>query len=374
MKVLVKTFFLVLFASLLLTSCNDERPVMTGIPSDRDATANPIVLPGESNAVIPSAIFYEEGQHNIVNMALTGIQDPVTQNWLRLYGTNSAQQNVWVEVDGVSKGILVSNLASAPVTKGDPNLKMMADVIFLVDNSASMGEESEMVANQLTAWIQYLDTKGLDLQIGIVGFDAMGVNGSTMLLGSPQDAVDFLNRPGTSGRTRTVGFPHGHSNVGFTNTTNAECQVKALLFADANSKYRYGANRIFICLTDEPNQPLNDAQWSVDVIDTKWEGTVHVVYSDPNTTFAEIQNQKEYPWRLSMITGGTHKFTNPTYAGITLIDDFPVTGAMANSYRIQFVNTSAAQDGSHTIRLTVQSPDGSVAAERIYTGIQFAEE
>ena len=373
MKVLLKSFFLVLISSLLVISC-DERPSeltnLTGIPSDKDATANPVILPGGSNAVIPSAIFYEEGQHSIINMALTGIQDPVTQNWLRLYGTNSAQQNVWVEVDGVSKGILVSNLASEPVTKG-PALQLMADVIFLVDNSGTMAEESDMVANQLTTWIQYLDTKGLDLQIGIVGFDAYGVNGATALLGTPQDAVDFLNRPGRTGRTRTT--IDGFNAAGYTNTVNAECQVKALLYANTFAKYRYGANKIFICLTDEPNQPNGDPQWSVDAI-TKWDGTIHVVYSDPNTTFAEVQNQKEYPWRLAMATGGTHKFTNQTYAGITLIDDFPVTGAMANSYRIQFVNTSPIQDGSHTIRLTIQSPDGSTAAERTYTGIQFAEE
>ena len=102
--------------AVLGTSDNPSGSTVTpstvpGIPSDASATPNP-TLPSAPNTTIPNPgneVVTQSGQ-TVVKFNLTGIVDPTeVGGWLKLYGTGSSIQNVWMSIDGNAKGIAVIN-------------------------------------------------------------------------------------------------------------------------------------------------------------------------------------------------------------------------------------------------------------------------
>ena len=91
--------------------------------------------------------------------------------WLELFGTQEANQNVWLEINGKPKSVKVYN--------GEGNLlsKAKADVVFLVDNSGSMDEEANKVAEEIIRWSEKLALT-MDVQFGCVGIDHYKINGA----------------------------------------------------------------------------------------------------------------------------------------------------------------------------------------------------
>ena len=77
--------------------------------ADEEAQSNPSIG-GTPNISIPNfQTFIEEGSDNkVLRLSLTGIQTP-DKDWMKLYGTNHAEQNVWVEIDGKPKAVTVVN-------------------------------------------------------------------------------------------------------------------------------------------------------------------------------------------------------------------------------------------------------------------------
>lgn len=371
----------VMFAASL-TACldsGDETIVVEagkpahGIPSDEDASPNPAIE--TSTTSIPNVQWTVEtvGDDVIIRLDMTGIQDPDTYEWLKLFGTggNGAnKQNVWVSVDGEPKGISVYNNSD---DEGENAIK--ADVVFLVDNSGSMSEEADAVARDIVDWANTLVGSGLDVRFGCVGYSEYGsVNGGVDITGV-DELREFLNRQGYSGTNRTMGFAGSNqSSLESAASTyyigGGECGVLALRFADERFSFRMGANRIYVNFTDEPNQPAGNKEWSVDYVSdqTQWstsKGTIHTVYSD-NYNYQESKLGEEYPWRLSEYTGGTILYAPSDFSGVTL-NTLPVTGAMQNSYVIRFTNVAKFMDGKpHEIKVTILSEDGRTCAERTF--------
>lgn len=350
------------------TSClsDDDNTIIvesgnpTDIPSDTQATPNPQVTTG--NATIPNiqyATVEEEGM-SVLRIDMTGIQDRNTLEWLRLLGTGERDQNIWVEVDGKPKGIKVYNTAD-----DKDNISVPVDLIFLVDNSGSMSEEADAIARDITAWAHKLELSGLDIRFGCVGYDG-AITGACSPCGA--DALyAYLDR--STGTRRTVGFEGTPDEIDqyqknrINYSCYGECGMAALRFADENFSFRYGANRIYVNFTDEPNQPGVKQKFSVESLLTDWDtsdGTIHTVYSDNKET------STEYNYLMSQYTGGTVINTDGNFTGVTL-DSLPVTDAMMNSYIIRFTNIEEFMDGQpHQVRITIYSPDGSVQAERIF--------
>jgi hypothetical protein len=347
-----------------------------GIPSDASAQANPIV--STTNTVIPNAIFYtKQGLNsNIIYVDLTGINDPNTQQWLQLFGTSLSGQNIWLEVDGVPKGILVVN------NTGTGN-SVKADLVFLVDNSGSMDQEADSVANDIVAWSAKLAQQGLDLRFGCVGYSVSGYVDGGINLTTQENINLFLNRSGLIGTDRTMGFLGSDStilrasaNTSYANCTD-ECGVQALRFADQKYSFRTGANRIYINFTDEPNQPNSLADWSVEFLkdQSNWntsQGTVHTVFSSDTTSASNYWSSLMYerPWLMSDYTGGTKLFVQSDFSGVNL-NNLPVTGAITNTYTLSFCNTSSVTNGQHIVKITVKATNGQVTAEKIFTNVRF---
>jgi len=379
MKTTLRIFILALIASFSFYSCSsdDSDPAdPTGIPDDSEATASPVISIEEINTLIPNAQFSAEGEYSVINVNLTGIQHPETKEWLRLLGTKQAEQNIWVEVDGKPKGILVQNLSAGD----NNNQKVLADLVFLVDNSGSMSQEANAVAEGIVDWATKLSSQGLDIQFGCVGYES-GINGA-LGFSNLSGINKYLNRAGRNGTSRTKGY-QGADSLKLATAAKTyqngydECGAEALRFADENFSFRYGSNRIYVNFTDEPNQPGGSAEWSVEYVkdQTKWntnKGTVHTVFSADSTNMYVSQYRYEKPWLMSDYTGGTSLFVRSDFKDVTL-DQLPVTGAMANSYIIKFKNTSDLQDGTHTVKITILSPDQKVKSVKEFKNVKFGQ-
>lgn len=378
-----KHFFSLLIAAGMfsLTACTvDDNSsggiiVVPGIPSDEVAEENP-VLPEDPNTNVPNVNYTVETQDgaHVIRFDLTGIQSPEDPTeWLRLYGTGTSEQNIWISIDNLPKGFVIEN------TIDSEEQVSAVDLVFLVDNSGSMGEEANTVANEILDWSNML-SKTLDMRFGCVGYDYCGaVNGAINMCGINEiDA--FLNRSGKNGIYRTMGFEgpdkddlDNYKNTYVTAWGNAdECGVSALRFADDKFNFRKNTNRVYVNFTDEPNYPQGkepmSTQWVKDP--ANWpttKGTIHTVYSSTYVNWVETPLWEEYPWNLSAYTGGTEIKTNSYFSGVTL-SSLPITGALQNSYIIKLTNVENLFDGQpHVVKITILSPNGTVRAEKEYT-------
>ena len=360
-----------------------------GIP-DSQAGTTPTIQ-GEPNLTIPQPAFYvDENNEDILNMSLTGIQIPETGEWMELFGTGDNRQNIWVEVDGKPKAIKIINSGTVQSrTRGAmsriaPLSRAKADVVFLVDNSGSMSEEANTVAQEIIDWSTTL-SQTMDVQFGCVGIDHNYVNGAIDIT-TVEALHDYLNnRSGhTYGIYRTTGYVDANleTKAAAYNNAGGECGGIMLHFADENFTFRSGANRIYVHFTDEPNQPNNHVEWSVESVNTaspdyNWgatRGTIHTVFSDLYNYRPDTYNwtplRYEDPRLFATYTGGTTIDTDASFSGVSL-EDLPVTGAITNSYIIQLNITTDMLTGKHTVTIVILSTDGNYRAEITFQDVEF---
>ena len=360
-----------------------------GIP-DSQAGTTPTIQ-GEPNLTIPQPAFYvDENNEDILNMSLTGIQIPETGEWMELFGTGDNRQNIWVEVDGKPKAIKIINSETVQSrTRGAmsriaPLSRAKADVVFLVDNSGSMSEEANTVAQEIIDWSTTL-SQTMDVQFGCVGIDHNYVNGAIDIT-TVEALHDYLNnRSGhTYGIYRTTGYVDANleTKAAAYNNAGGECGGIMLHFADENFTFRPGANRIYVHFTDEPNQPNNHVEWSVESVNTaspdyNWgatRGTIHTVFSDLYNYRPDTYNwtplRYEDPRLFATYTGGTTIDTDASFSGVSL-EDLPVTGAITNSYIIQLNITTDMLTGKHTVTIVILSTDGNYRAEITFQDVEF---
>lgn len=359
-----------------LTSCLKDEDETIGlptpftigeIPNDYSATINPTIV--NPNAVIPNYQFEGEDEEQglvVYRFDMTGIINPNTNEWLELYGTGLSNQNIWVSLDDMPKGILVKNHAD------DETISQKYDLVFLVDNSGSMSEEANAVARDIIDWANSLANSNIDIQFGCVGYSEYGnVNGGIDFT-DHNGLDDFLNYGTGTNRTKHFGGANASTLQSLASSYGNvydECGVMALRFANDYFTFRSGANRIYVNFTDEPNQPYYNDDWSVEYLNpikgnwTPQQGTVHTVYSgSPN--FNNQTGSNEHPWLLSEYTGGTVLYASSYFTGVSLYD-LPVTGAMQHSYSIYLTVSESLFDGQfHNLKVTVLSQDQEVRGER----------
>ncbi len=357
--------FILAFSFLLVTGCKkSDNPVdnsETDIPSD---PANVTVPAVTINNIQPTATFSKSTTNNSrIQMNLTGLVNPITKQPISL----SALQNIFVTEDNVVKGI--------KVTKVGTNNVLKADIVFTVDISGSMGQEADSIASSIIKFAQKLQATGLDVQFGCVGFYG-NVEGA-MNLTNAQNLEKYLNHSygtyraqGFSGtdsaslENKAATFTTGHSTV-------AEDGAVAILFAHNHFAWRSGAQRIFINFTDEPTQPDNQVAWGTENLCNTIGGiaTVHTVWSGGKDTVnvsSWSKGYRERPWEMSEKTGGTVVLVESDASGLDL-SNLPVTGALSNSYLVEFITSD--QQGTHTVTIIVKETNAD--GKRTYTNITY---
>lgn len=357
---------------------------ISGIPSDHSATVNPEIV--DPNAIIPNYQFVEEDEENgllVYRLDMTGIMNPETHEWLDLYGTGLSNQNVWMSLDNTPKGILVKNHSE------DGTVSSKFDLVFLVDNSGSMSDESNALARDITDWANSLAANGLNIQFGCVGYggnvgsqydylvNGYGITGA-LNLNNLSLLNEFLNERGMTGTGRTKGYwgPDATTLESISNAdyhyAGGECSIQAARFANEHFSFRAGSNRVYVNFTDDANYPGGSADWSINYLtDSKaWDpsmGTIHTVYSG-YTGYENRPLYKEQSWLISEYTGGTVLYADSYFSGVSLYD-LPVTGALQHSYSIYFTipKSMKGDDIYHDLKVTVLSTDHSVRAERNFS-------
>lgn len=359
--------------SMVFSACDNatnsfEFDGVDGIPSDELATANPIILPEDINTLIPNFSYsvYSDNGWYVIRLDMTGVQDPYTKDWVQLYGPTDPRQNIWLELDDMPKGFSISK---------EEQQSKAVDLVFLVDNSGSMNEEADALATQVMAWTNKLIASGFDIRFGCVGYD--GAITGAINITTVDKLSEYLNYSSGTARTRHFGGDDASALNAKTEPyrtgggSSYECGVAALRFADDNFNFRTGSNRVYVNFTDEPNQPASNPQYSTEWVKDNWpttKGTIHTVYS-ASQSWTQTINSNEYPWNLSEYTGGTTKFVNSYFTGVTL-DDLPVTGALLNTYIIRFSNIQHLFDGQpHDVHITVKSssPNGEILADKVFS-------
>ena len=373
-----KAFMALLICATAFVSCikdGDDTIILesgnnTGIPSDNIADENPII--DNSTTTIPNIQYTveEEGKDAVVHIDMTGVKYADSYDWLRLLGTGESGQNVWLSIDGQPKGIAVYNNAD----DNEEEKKLSCDLVFLVDNSGSMGDEADAIARDIIDWANKLTASNLDISFACVGYGfSYGKVYGAINLTDVNTLATYLER--SYGIYRTVGF-YGEDELTLSTAANhysasGECGGLALRYADENLSFRPGANRIYVNFTDEPNQPGGNNRYSTESFKTQeyWntnQGTVHTVYSSDTINFYETMYYQEKPWRISEYTGGTIITAPSNFQDVTL-ESLPITGAMTNSYVIRFTNVSEFMDGKpHYVKITILSEDGKTRAERTF--------
>jgi hypothetical protein len=378
---------LLAFGAMVFTACNNENPIVEdvnapyvpGIPMDDIATPNPELDLTELNTVIPNLNYTVDDVNGwaVIRLDLTGVKDPYTNDWVKLYGPGSTQgkQNVWLSLDGKPKGFSLYNT----IDDADDKELSAVDIVFLVDNSGSMGEEANAIAEDIKSWADELGGT-LDVQFGCVGYD--GAITGAINITTADKLKEYLDYSSGTGRTYHFGGPDADelkSKVGPYATGGGswnECGTAALRFADENFSFRPGANRVYVNFTDEPNQPGGKADYSTLWVKENWkstQGTIHTIYSDGTWWANNYMNyvDKDYPWDLSIYTDGTMLFTSSNFIDINgnriKLSDLPVSGALLNSYIIKFTNCEEVFDGQpHNVKITVksESPNGEILADK----------
>lgn len=352
------------------TVIGEGTPCRGDIPDDPNPNDTPAL--SNTNAKIPyptTGIGLDECGNYVATMNLTGIQDPNTGDWIDLYGTGKYNQNMWVEVDETAKGIVITNLE-------DNTNRVKNDIVFTVDNSGSMSDEADAIASGIKQWASMLDSKGLDVRFGIVGYGytyKIGITGAIDLTSS-DEISSYLNRSTGCNRTRGFGgsnatkLQSAYNENTIWNTAVGENGVRAVRFANENFTFRQSSNRIYINFTDDCNKTDGISAVSVNYFKdkTNWpvtNGTIHSIISCDTTTIknrAKNNVNQEIPWLMSRYTNGTVKKVNENASDLNL-NQLTVSDAIIHSYTIRFIIPESLLDGKeHTVRMVVKANNGTV--------------
>jgi hypothetical protein len=322
-----------------------------------DIPANPadVQVPNlQYGNLVPSATFTKtSGNESRIKVNLLGLVDPTSLEPIDLFADyNDGFYNFYLEEDGVVKGVKLTKVSSTTQLK--------ADIVFTVDNSGSMSEEADSIANRIVEFATFLSAQGLDAQFACVGYDGW-VNGGLNLT-DHQTLKAYLSDRNwyNSGTSRTYGF-YGPDSANLETVAYdkyasiwGENGVVGVFFADSLYNWRPGAQRVFINFTDEPTQPGGLVEWSTTALCERILGkaTVHTVFSEDSTYYYWEDLQSERPWDMSRCTGGTVKFVSSDASDLNLLD-LPVTGALSNSYLVEYITSSST--AKHTVVLTVST-------------------
>lgn len=367
---------LFLFSLLLFYSGCSNSPVSPGgntpgvIPADPADSLLPQTVVNNLSQGISNPLVTISGTR--VALQIAGVYDSLRSSWIPFKGTG-AGENIWISEDcdnqgnnGKNKGILVTKLGSG--TTG------AADIVFTVDISGSMGNKADSIASQISSFVSSLSSS-LDIRVGCVGYCYYyGEVTGAINLTSVQNLRNYLNRSGYTGTSRCYGFSGPDSADlslkanGFNQDVYNEDGIIAITYADTFFTWRSNAYRVYINITDEAIQPGGNQYFSTAGLESRWtsaKGTIHTVFAIDNNYFPDttIEHSNsvswsdlyQRPWLISYFTGGTLKLIHSDCSDLDL-KTLPVTGSLANSYKIEFTKTHPSQM-LHNLVLVIVNQD-----------------
>lgn len=253
--------------------------------------------------------------------------------------TNLNSQNfpfIYMNVNVDSFGVGTSNLTQANFSvfengtlqtnyfqvtpPGNSGGVRKADIIFLMDNSGSMGTYQTAVANNVNDFVNNLVSSGIDFALGLCRYGDSPNNGDPYIEDNgslTSDANYFIN------------------NVWMRNTVNGgtEPGYYAITQSSSGFTFRPGAQKIFIEITDEtPNQggsTMTDA--------------LNACTSNSITLFAITDSTYLYN-DFYQITSATHGQIYSLYSTFDDILNY-ISQSISNSYVVQYKSSDPSFNG-----------------------------
>ena len=357
--------FLLVLGLMSFWACettSDPKDENSDIPAD---PTNVSVPPVTEQTIATTSAFSKTGGNESRIRLNFGVVNSTNGNPVDLYADYSGgNYNFYLQEDDKVKGV--------KLTKATAGTELLADIVFTVDNSGSMGQEADSIAAKIVDFANLLESSGLNVQFGCVGYGySYGRVYGAINLTDAASLEDYLNR--STSVYRTYGFAGTDSlrldttAATYASVVYGENGVVGVLFADTMFTWRSGAQRVYINFTDEPTQPNGYVQWSTEYMCNKIKGTatVHTVWSGGDTTnFYVNPLYSEKPWDMSLCTNGTIKLTD-YYASDLDLTDLLLTGALENSYLVEYL--TAAPNDTHTVVVTVKTneAEGQITFDKI---------
>lgn len=203
----------------------------------------------------------------------------------------------------------------------------LADIVFLMDNSGSMGDEQSAVRNNVTDFVNNLTARGIDFALGLCRFGAFENNGYPIIedngiLTSNTEYFknDVWNRNVTSG-----GFEPGWD---------------ALYESTTAFSFRPGTQKIFILITDET--PTDDGN----VGNYSQNEAISILQANSITTFALLGLSNSHAISdYGVIAEQTNGKYFDIYSPFDEILDF-ISSQVASTYLIRYKSSNPVFDGT----------------------------
>jgi hypothetical protein len=257
------------------------------------------------------------------------------------------------------------------VEKIDGNARAGADIAFVLDTTESMKSAIDGAKDSILGFVDYLDAKGLDVQVGAVTFgDAFDTQNASAgagvsLRGSTPPAFDVDARPsfelGSGIEDFKAFLTEQQARGGAKKQENA---LGALEFAYEKLDWRPGAQRILIVVTDTCS--YTSANFGEDGITDPWiprttqqvlarlkgQAMVHViapklVLGCPFLGYADVAS-----FTGAAGTGGVHV----EWDGKSQfrLDELPLTPALTAGYLVRYLSSVR---GQRSVRVAVDHGD-----------------
>ena len=304
----------------------DNRATLTGDFSNLDASLFPM-------EVVLTCEIKENGTAlSTLDSSNFTVYEKIDSLWV--YDTTWVQDSLYVDY----RNSLNAPLGFTVKKPGSTTLDKYADIVFLMDNSGSMGDDQEAVENNVVSFVKALGDKGIKAQLGLTRFGQGANNGIAEVV--KNGAGSWWNNYGNTNYDTTA-FLNMWRNVN-TADGGTERSYDALMDAQVTGNYIFapGAQRIFILITDE-SMTNNNAQYSTHtdsiVVINQMNARNITVYS---LGLDREPDRSDYE-TVARATGG--RFYNIRNSFNTILDD--IVAQVSGKYEIHYPPTRQVFDG-----------------------------
>ncbi len=221
-----------------------------------------------------------------------------------------------------------------------------ADIVFIQDNSGSMGDEIVAVQNAVENFVDDLAAAGIDFALGLTRFGQYAGNGNPIVEenGILTTDVQFFK-----------------NNVYRRNVASGirEPGWDAIVSSATQFAFRPGAQRIFIIITDEDND--TGASNKAQVLSALQQGSV--ILNAVIQTNSSSQ-QQDYGELATATNGGIYEVSSPDFEPILIA----ISELISNTYAIRYRSSKPVKDGTLRkveVKITYKGEKETVMGEYI---------
>lgn len=252
--------------------------------------------------------------------------------------------------------------------------KSKVDILWVVDNSGSMGDEQDQLAYNFSVFIENFLTKGVDFKMGITTTDTKNRENAGKLIGGDDSLLTD-----EAARADEAGFKKTFSDlirVGIDGWGREKGLLASAAFFDRNTAFlRDDSYLVVVYVSDEEDQSSNGVERYVNYLQSLRDSAGKVkAYSIVNTTETGEQYETVGTRYISASsqTGGTSSsikkdfYTTLSDIGdsiVALVDSFPLSGVPYNAEITVRVNGEVVDGWSYdSTAKTIKFDAGSVPA------------